>query len=44
MLIVVESGISYEVVAAVDINHQANSIYTHNFPHVKIIQRTIEVS
>jgi site-specific DNA-cytosine methylase len=31
------------VVAAVDINPQANIVYKHNFGKTKLIQKTIEV-
>ena len=38
-----ESGLNFEVAAAVDINNVANDIYRHNFPGVKLKQRSIEV-
>lgn len=38
-----ESGINYEIVAAVDINEKANEIYKHNFKESKLLQRNIEV-
>ncbi|XP_054878721.1 tRNA (cytosine(38)-C(5))-methyltransferase isoform X1 [Poeciliopsis prolifica] len=37
-----ESGISAQVVAAVDINTTANKIYTHNFPDTPLWNKTIE--
>ena len=40
---IAESGIDYEVVAAVDINNQANNIYRQNFPETPLLQKTIEV-
>ena len=41
---IAESGIDYEVVAAVDINNQANNIYRQNFPETPLLQKTIEVN
>ncbi len=38
-----ESGIPVDVVAAVDINSQANHIYKHNFPETPLMQKSIEV-
>lgn len=38
-----ESGISAQVVAAVDINTTANKIYRHNFPDTPLWNKTIEV-
>ncbi|MED6236116.1 tRNA (cytosine-5-)-methyltransferase [Ataeniobius toweri] len=37
-----ESGISAQVVAAVDINTTANKIYKHNFPDTPLWNNTIE--
>ncbi|XP_027881947.1 tRNA (cytosine(38)-C(5))-methyltransferase isoform X1 [Xiphophorus couchianus] len=37
-----ESGISAQVVAAVDINTTANKIYRHNFPDTPLWNKTIE--
>ncbi|XP_061661950.1 tRNA (cytosine(38)-C(5))-methyltransferase isoform X2 [Syngnathoides biaculeatus] len=37
-----KSGISGEVVAAIDINTTANQIYRHNFPDTPLWNRTIE--
>ncbi|RUS89907.1 hypothetical protein EGW08_002348 [Elysia chlorotica] len=37
-----ESGISYEVVMAVDINTTANKIYRHNFPDVNLLSFGLE--
>ncbi|XP_035980700.1 LOW QUALITY PROTEIN: tRNA (cytosine(38)-C(5))-methyltransferase [Fundulus heteroclitus] len=37
-----ESGISAQVVAAVDINTTANKIYKHNFPDTPLWNKTIE--
>ncbi|CAN9506542.1 unnamed protein product [Ophioblennius macclurei] len=37
-----ESGISAQVVAAVDINTTANSVYQHNFPDTALWNKTIE--
>lgn len=39
-----ESGIPFEVVAAIDINTTANEIYRHNFPKTNLWSKTIEVS
>lgn len=39
-----ESGIPFELVAAVDINTTANEIYKHNFPNTTLWNKTIEVS
>lgn len=36
------SGINYEVVAAFDINCNANAVYQHNFPGTRIVQKGIE--
>ena len=38
------SGISGEVIAAVDINPHANIVYKHNFKETKVLQKTIEVN
>ncbi|XP_017888112.1 tRNA (cytosine(38)-C(5))-methyltransferase [Ceratina calcarata] len=37
-----ESGIKGEVVAAIDINTNANSVYKHNFPNVFLMNRNIQ--
>ncbi|KAJ8010416.1 hypothetical protein DPEC_G00074850 [Dallia pectoralis] len=37
-----ESGVSAEVVAAVDVNTTANEIYKHNFPNTPLYPKTIE--
>ncbi|KAG2458576.1 TRDMT methyltransferase, partial [Polypterus senegalus] len=37
------SGLSAEVVAAVDVNTTANEVYKHNFPDVHLWPKTIEV-
>ncbi|KAK3907873.1 tRNA (cytosine-5-)-methyltransferase [Frankliniella fusca] len=37
-----ESGIPYEVIAAVDINTVANEVYLHNFPSSNLICRNIQ--
>uniref|UniRef100_A0A8C4RSG7 tRNA aspartic acid methyltransferase 1 n=1 Tax=Erpetoichthys calabaricus TaxID=27687 RepID=A0A8C4RSG7_ERPCA len=37
------SGLSAEVVAAVDVNTTANEVYKHNFPDVYLWPKTIEV-
>ncbi|XP_075903610.1 tRNA (cytosine(38)-C(5))-methyltransferase [Nelusetta ayraudi] len=37
-----ESGIPFEVVAAIDINTTANEIYKHNFPKTTLWSKTIE--
>ncbi|XP_046558603.1 tRNA (cytosine(38)-C(5))-methyltransferase-like [Haliotis rubra] len=37
-----ESGLSFEVVAAIDINTTANQIYRHNFPDVKLLPSSID--
>lgn len=39
-----ESGIPFELVAAIDINTTANEIYKHNFPNTTLWNKTIEVS
>lgn len=38
-----ESGIPFQVVAAIDINTTANQIYRHNFPDTPLWNKTIEV-
>uniref|UniRef100_A0A674MHG1 tRNA (cytosine(38)-C(5))-methyltransferase n=1 Tax=Takifugu rubripes TaxID=31033 RepID=A0A674MHG1_TAKRU len=38
----IESNLSYQVVAAVDINTTANQVYTHNFPNTALLNKTIE--
>ena len=40
----IESGIAFEVIAAVDVNDHTNSVYRHNFPKTRILQKSIEVS
>ncbi|KAM9337759.1 tRNA (cytosine(38)-C(5))-methyltransferase [Symphorus nematophorus] len=37
-----ESGVPFQVVAAVDINTTANQIYRHNFPETTLWNKTIE--
>ncbi|XP_068160449.1 tRNA (cytosine(38)-C(5))-methyltransferase isoform X2 [Antennarius striatus] len=37
-----ESGIPFQVVAAIDINTTANEIYSHNFPNTPVWNKTIE--
>ncbi|KAM4029576.1 tRNA (cytosine(38)-C(5))-methyltransferase [Anomaloglossus baeobatrachus] len=37
-----ESGVSAEVVAAVDVNTTANEVYKHNFPNTPLWPKTIE--
>lgn len=37
-----ESGIKGDVVAAIDINTNANSVYKHNFPNVLLMNRNIQ--
>ncbi|XP_074549717.1 tRNA (cytosine(38)-C(5))-methyltransferase [Halichoeres trimaculatus] len=37
-----ESGLSFQVVAAIDINPTANQIYKHNFPSTCLWNKTIE--
>lgn len=37
------SGINADIVAAVDINPNANLVYKHNFKNTRVIQKTIEV-
>lgn len=37
-----ESGIMYEIVAAIDINPTANKIYKHNFPKSRLLESGIE--
>ena len=36
------AGINATVLAAFDINTNANEVYKHNFPTVKVVQRLIE--
>ncbi|XP_046390772.1 tRNA (cytosine(38)-C(5))-methyltransferase [Ischnura elegans] len=36
------AGMSYNVVAAIDINTSANELYKHNFPDTKVYQRNIQ--
>ncbi|XP_056869773.1 tRNA (cytosine(38)-C(5))-methyltransferase isoform X4 [Takifugu flavidus] len=38
----IESNLSYQVVAAVDINTTANQVYTHNIPNTALLNKTIE--
>ena len=38
-----ESGIDFEVVAAIDINTTTNKIYRHNFPGTYLMENGIEV-
>ena len=38
-----DSGIKYEVVAAIDVNTTANKIYRHNFKGTYLIENGIEV-
>ncbi|NP_001079673.2 tRNA (cytosine(38)-C(5))-methyltransferase [Xenopus laevis] len=37
-----ESGVAAEVVAAVDVNTNANKVYKYNFPHTPLWPKTIE--
>lgn len=37
-----ESGVSYEIVAAIDVNTTANKIYKHNFPESSLMDCGIE--
>ena len=37
-----ESGVTFEVVGAFDINTNANAVYKHNFPNAKLLQRNLE--
>ncbi|KAF0287327.1 tRNA (cytosine(38)-C(5))-methyltransferase [Amphibalanus amphitrite] len=37
-----DCGVPLEVVAAVDINTTANSVYRHNFPSTRHLQRNIQ--
>ncbi|CAK9802266.1 tRNA (cytosine(38)-C(5))-methyltransferase [Anthophora plagiata] len=37
-----ESGIKGDIVAAVDINTIANSVYNHNFPNIVLMNRNIQ--
>ncbi|XP_065844564.1 tRNA (cytosine(38)-C(5))-methyltransferase-like [Oscarella lobularis] len=37
-----ESGMPHDVVACIDINDVANSVYRHNFPTTRLLQRNIE--
>ncbi|KAJ2777212.1 hypothetical protein H4R18_005267 [Coemansia javaensis] len=37
-----EAGVACEVVGAFDINAVANDVYRHNFPGVRVMQRSIE--
>lgn len=36
------SGLEFEVVGAFDINTNANDVYRHNFPEIKIYQKNLE--
>lgn len=36
------SGVAFEVLGAFDINTNANDVYKHNFPNVKIYQKNLE--
>ena len=38
----VDSGVPVEVVAAADINTTDNSVYRHNFPDTRHLQRNIQ--
>ena len=42
--IITESCVPAQVVAAVDVNTVANEVYKYNFPHTRLLARTIEVS
>ena len=42
-LLLSESSIAFEVVAAIDINTTANDIYRHNLPTTPLWNRSIEV-
>lgn len=44
MILILESCICAEVVAAVDVNTLANEVYKHNFPSTPLWAKTIEVS
>lgn len=44
ILVYSDSGLTAEVVAAVDVNTTANQIYKHNFPSTTLWSKTIEVS
>lgn len=37
-----ESGLDGEIIAAVDINTVANSVYKHNFPETNLLNRNIQ--
>lgn len=39
-----ECGISYEIIAAIDVNTTANKIYKHNFPESNLMDCGIEVN
>lgn len=43
VLLVPESGIPFDVVAAIDINQISNSIYHHNFPRTKLRAKCLTV-
>ena len=38
-----ESGISHEIIAAIDVNTTANKIYRYNFPGTNLMDCGIEV-
>ncbi|KAB0347312.1 hypothetical protein FD754_012169 [Muntiacus muntjak] len=43
-LLIWESCVPAQVVAAVDVNTVANEVYKYNFPHTRLLAKTIEVT
>lgn len=43
-LLLTESCVPAQVVAAIDVNNVANAVYKRNFPHTQLLAKTIEVS
>ena len=37
-----KSGVNFEVIGAFDINTNANTVYRHNFPEAKLMQKNLE--
>lgn len=42
--LILESELKYEVVMAMDVNVNANAVYSHNFPGTKVDSSSIEVT
>lgn len=42
LIFLLESGLTYQVKASIDINTNANTVYKHNFPTTTLMNRNIE--